>query len=442
MLTLDVSGSMSTDVNGQTRFEIAKAALIDTINAYDDQGSANVNLTLFNTGAVNLGWMSATDALAYIDLLTMDDNGYIYYDGNTIAGLEDGWTNYEAAIAVTDDAYTSAPIADKTVSYFISDGEPTKEYDDDTADATDTTDSNTQDSVDDSYIDNNYLATWNDFINTNAIALEVIGIGDGLDQTYLDMVQVIDGKSSVIVTDETQLSATMLSSIESVDGSLYGDDGYSGIIFGADGGNILEITYDGTTYSYDEANPIQTINLTEGDMDLNFETGAYTYTPTTSSGVDITENFTISVTDSDGDTTLDQPLTMVIGIDSTYTYDGTIAIDAGAGFDTLVIAGDIDLDFSDTTLAQVSNIEKIDLTDGAHTLSNLSLDDVLDMTDPGNELIIAGDSSDAIANLNTSGWNAVSQTSDTTTGTTTYEYSNGTDSLTLTVDDQIDTTGM
>ena len=53
LITLDVSGSMTTNVNGQTRFDIAKEALIDTINAYVAQANGladevNVNLTLFN----------------------------------------------------------------------------------------------------------------------------------------------------------------------------------------------------------------------------------------------------------------------------------------------------------------------------------------------------------------------------------------------------------
>ena len=453
LLTLDVSGSMSQDVNGQTRFEIAKSALIDTINGYENQGSVNVNLTLFNTGAVNLGWQNATDAIAYLNLLTMDSNGYVYYDNNTIPGLEDGWTNYEAAIAVTDDGYGSAPSSDRTVAYFISDGEPTKEYDDDTANPSDTTDSYTQDSIDNSYVDNSYLNAWSNFINNNHISLEVIGIGNNLDKTYLDKIQVIDGKSSVIVTDETQLSDTMTSYIDSVNGTLIDADSDAGIIFGADGGHITEITYDGTTYTYDENHPIQKIDLSEGSMELNFETGEYVYTPNSnSSDQDITENFTVSVIDNDGDALNDQPLTMVIGVDSTYVYDGSSDIDAGAGFDTLIVSGDMNLDFSDTNMAQISNIEKIDLTDGTHEIDGLKLSDVIDITDGDNTLIITGDTADTLNSITNdlqmgngaSDWKFDGVTTDDSAGTNTYMYStnDGSSTLTLVVDQNIDQSGL
>jgi hypothetical protein len=435
MLTLDVSGSMDSDVDGNTRFEIAQAALIDTIDAYAAQGDTYVYLTLFNSNAVNVsdGWISAADAKEYISNLYMNDDHIIQYDngdGDTsnddIPGLTEYYTNYEAAVAVTDDNYdTNRVDADKTVAFFISDGSPTTEYDDGSAD-------------EDGYLDSPYVAEWSSFINDNDIELEVIGIGDDVDETYLNEVQVIDGKSAIVVTDETQLSDTMLQRIESVSGALYGDDGYSGVIFGADGGHVLEISYDGTTYSYDEQNPIQDITLTEGVMSLNFENGEYVYTPTTSSGVDIYEDFVISVTDSDGDTSLDQPLTLVIGVDSTYIYDGTTDIDAGAGYDTIVFDADLDVDFSDANVARIENAEKLDLTEGTHTV-DISLDDVLNMTDEDNTLEIAGDSADTL-NVDTSGWTQESAVDDGSS--TTYTYSNGSDSITLIVDDNINNTGL
>ena len=446
ILTLDVSGSMRTLVSGVSRFEIAKAALVDTIGAYENQGAANVNLTLFSTQGLNLDWMNAADAIAYINLLSMDSNGTIYYNGTVISELRDGWTNYEAAISVTQETYaTNTPIADKTVAYFISDGEPTKEYNDSTATVGDVTSRNTQDGVDGSYIDNNYLAQWNTFVNSNNISLEVIGISSGVDETYLNMVQVVLGKTAILVTDETQLSAVMLSSVESVEGSLYGNDSNAGILFGADGGNILQITYSGTTYSYDEANPVQTIALSQGNMDLNFETGNYIYTPTTSNREDVVENFVISVTDSDGDTTLNQNLQLTIGTDSSYIYDGVNAVDGGAGFDTLLVEGGININFSDTI--NITNIEEINMDNGAaNTITNLTLDQVLNMTDASNTLIIQGDASDSVGAIDTAGWskNTAHVDSSATDGLNEYVYTKdgSGDSITLKVDDQIDSTGL
>uniref|UniRef100_UPI00260D40C1 VWA domain-containing protein n=1 Tax=uncultured Amphritea sp. TaxID=981605 RepID=UPI00260D40C1 len=335
VMTLDISGSMTSAVGGSTRFELAKQAMIDTITAYQTQGTTNVSLTLFGTQAANLGWMSAADAISYINLLSMN-TGVIQYNGAGISGLTDGWTNYEAAVAVTESGYPGAPAADKTVAYFLSDGAPTKEYDDTTATPTDVTGQNTQDGVESGYLDSVYLNAWNSFINSNNIALEVIGIGTNLSTAYLDMVQVVAGKTSQVVADITTLSDVMLATVAPVQGSLFGADGDSGILFGADGGHILELSYNGVTYSYDAANPIQTIVLSEGDMDLNFETGTFTYTSNVSNGTDVVENFIISVKDSDGDSSLNQPLSMLIGKNQTLTgTDSGETLDGAAGNDIL-----------------------------------------------------------------------------------------------------------
>ena len=435
LLTLDVSGSMSTTVNGISRFEIAKAALVNTINAYSDQGEVNVNLTLFNTNALNMGWMTSTEALAYLNDLSMDGMT-IEYMGIPISELSSVYTNYEAAIDVTPSTYdTNLPAADKTVAYFISDGDPTREYDDTTSDPTDTTSS---DGIDGGYVDTIYLSAWDSFINTNEIKLEVIGIGTALNESYLNMVQVVDGKSAVIVSDETQLSDTILSTIESVEGSLYGSEGAAGIIFGADGGHILELTYEGTTYTYDANTPVQSIALTEGTMDLDFETGDFIYTPTVSSGNDIVENFVISVTDDDGDSVLNQNLSLTIGIDETLVYDGS-ALDGGAGFDTMTLATDADLDFSG--ISNIANIEKIDLSvTGDHQLLNLNAQDVLDMTDADHELFIDGETGDRVTIDSTLFHKTAADGSNETmamNGHVYDVYTDGSNSLTLNIEQGI-----
>ena len=337
IMTLDVSGSMNQSVNGgSTRFELAKQAMIDTIKAYDNQGSANVSLTLFAQQAITVDtWMTAQEAIDYLNLLSLD-TGTIQYNGAGIPGMGVASTNYEAAVAVTESGYAGAPAADKTVAYYLSDGEPTVEYDDSTATATDVTGNNAQDGVGSGFLDSAYLNSWDSFITNNNIALEVIGIGTNLSVDYLNQVQVIPGKTSQVVADITTLSDVMLSTVAPVEGSLFGSDGDSGIMFGADGGHILELSYDGVTYSYDPANPIQTIALSEGDMALNFETGTFTYTANVSNGTDVIENFIISVKDSDGDSSLNQPLSMLIGKNQTITgTDSSETLDGAAGNDIL-----------------------------------------------------------------------------------------------------------
>jgi len=66
------------------------------------------------------------------------------------------------------------------------------------------------------------------------------------------------------------------------------------------------------------------------------------------------------------------------------------------------------------------------------------------MTDPAHQLVITGDSSDTLHfsnDLAGSGWSQTNTTSNGD-GTTTYNYSDGNDSLTLTVDENIQNTGL
>ena len=67
--------------------------------------------------------------------------------------------------------------------------------------------------------------------------------------------------------------------------------------------------------------------------------------------------------------------------DGTYLFDNATALDAGSGYDTLVISNtDGDINFDTATIANIQNIEAIDLEDGTHNIT-ISLDDVLDMTE-------------------------------------------------------------
>lgn len=120
-------------------------------------------------------------------------------------------------------------------------------------------------------------------------------------------------------------------------------------------------------------------------------------------------------------------------------------IDGGVGFDTVILNNGINLDFSDTNIESIANIEKIDMIDGDHAITNLTLSDVLDMTDSGNgnTLEITGDASDTLE-VDTTGW--TQQSAVDNGDNTTYNYTTGSDgsgdSISLTVDDEIITTGM
>lgn len=119
------------------------------------------------------------------------------------------------------------------------------------------------------------------------------------------------------------------------------------------------------------------------------------------------------------------------GNDTLLLKDG-ISFDGLDGTDTLVANGKT-LDAS-----KISNIEILDLNAADNSIS-LTLDEVLVMTDSDNEIVIIGDSSDSIG-VDTTGW---TQGSTVDNGDdTTYTYSKGSDTVKLTVDDDIPLSGL
>ena len=92
--------------------------------------------------------------------------------------------------------------------------------------------------------------------------------------------------------------------------------------------------------------------------------------------------------------------------DDTLFYQQGNNVDALTGHDTLILSEDVGIDFSSLTNADgIENIELIDLQqNGAHDLTKLSLQDVIDMTDSNNDLIIKGDANDNISFTNNDGW--------------------------------------
>jgi VCBS repeat-containing protein len=120
----------------------------------------------------------------------------------------------------------------------------------------------------------------------------------------------------------------------------------------------------------------------------------------------------------------------------TLIFDPSDSLLSGdAGFDTLIAPDNDDLDFSG--ISSISNIERIDLTVGNHDIMNLSVDDVLTMTDNDNLLEILGDNSDSVQL--TSDWHE-SGNQVTQNGHTFTEYLNGDDSVTLLIEDQVNVT--
>ncbi|WP_054195929.1 beta strand repeat-containing protein [Campylobacter concisus] len=106
-------------------------------------------------------------------------------------------------------------------------------------------------------------------------------------------------------------------------------------------------------------------------------------------------------------------------------------INGGAGYDTLKIADD------SVNLTKVTNIEKLDLTEGDHNMT-LTAKDVLDMTDSNNKLRIGGDGNDNL-DLASKGWVSSGTTTTDEKGINYNVYTNteGGKTVTLEVQDQV-----
>ncbi|TDU18100.1 von Willebrand factor type A domain-containing protein, partial [Chromohalobacter marismortui] len=277
-LTLDTSGSMNDEIqqaNGEgttTRFELAKDALVNMINSYEDMGNVNVKLTTFGAWASDYDWMSAADAITQIEQLQ--------------AG---GKTNYEDAVAKTVSEADSAPAADQTIAYFISDGEPTTENDDGY-------------NGEPGLFDGIYQDTWNDFVSNHINSLNVVALGGGITNTYyLDQLAEAGNNVSetLVVENESDLEAAIDPVRLTLDGDLNDN------VTGGDGAiNFDSITVDGTTYTAADFADGATIALQgDGRLAVDFAAGTYSYSATAREfNADTQKQFTVTASDADGDT--------------------------------------------------------------------------------------------------------------------------------------------
>ena len=455
VMVLDLSGSMSWDGDNsqagvQSRLDIAKNAIEEMINAYDNLGDVNVKLTTFSsTGAVS-SWMSASDAIDTIN--------------NLRAG---GATNYEDALYKTYSNYDSntAPVANKTVGFFISDGEPTKEN----TEGRDVRGNVGQD-AENGWIDSAYETAWTNFVNDNLNELNVVGIGTGItNTTYLD--QLAHGINSnvkvntMVVKDVTELEEYIAPKINVVEGTIadnidYGNDGVGG---------ITSIVVDGITYTSANFPDIGLTTNSGGKLEFDFDTGNYKYSTASTVAEDYQESFEVTVADADGDTAT-MNLNINIDYDSTATLtdingtsgddviagtsadeninagagDDTITfeindtVDGGVGTDTLVFEENTILDFDSLAAKNIEivNIENNNQLDS----STLDVQDVINVTDDDNILRIIGDAGDEIGLTNDSG-DTVWEKSDTTVeeGDDTFEVWTN-DNVTVYIDTDITVT--
>jgi len=291
VIVLDRSGSMATDPDGPggfaTRFDLAKSAIADLLAAYDAQGPVNVLVVAFNSTSVTSGWLTgssaATDASTWINTLTTGSG-----------------TNYSSAIALAMATYgMDTPAADRSLAYFITDGEPSAGM---SLSATSST------------------GAWENFVAGSGIgavyAVGVNGNGAAINLAALEDIAWPNdpGDSNpVIITNETQLSGTLLTTVTSFQSITTGDV-LANDSYGLGGvGHIQSIIIGGTTYSYDPvANeisdgvnpPVSGSSLTAatplgGSLTFDFATGHYSYAaPTGAAGG--SETFAYTIVDATG----------------------------------------------------------------------------------------------------------------------------------------------
>ncbi|MDO9420112.1 MAG: Calx-beta domain-containing protein [Herminiimonas sp.] len=292
VLTIDVSGSMADPVGntGKTRLQIAKEALAELIHKFDEIGNVNVQIVSFSSSATESSWFSDNPqgALSYINLLQPS-----------------GETRYSTALNTVMNNFTQ-PDADKTLFYFISDGEPTSGYSVTAAQQT----------------------LWQNFVTANGDISFGIGIGDA-SLTALNPIAFPNGTNepyAIKVSDPADLADTLLSTVDQgvVLGnvSVLSSSGGSGFVIGADGGHLQSVVVDGTTYNYSAATPNLTIHTAKGgDLTINMVTGEYSYRLTVNTTIQgQQEIFPITVVDNDGDT---KTINLTVNLDYVANLDAS-----------------------------------------------------------------------------------------------------------------------
>jgi len=295
--------------------------------------------------------------------------------------------------------------------------------------------------------------TWTQFLNNNDVNSYAIGFG-GAAGAQAQLAPIAyngtgvgsDPAGNVLVSPSlSDLTKVLLSTLPvAVSGSLL--TGVTPGSIGADGGFVSSLSANGKVYTWDQSTDTfnasgatssnyswdtttntVSINMTSGGkFEVAMDTGAYKYWTPASGTTDIV-GFTLK--DNDGDTSSGslnlvssnskvQILTGTSGDDVLIGNDGAdtllggagndtlifdaadTLIDGGLGSDTLQLLSGTSIDFSILDNSKIKNIEIIDLGHGGtadnHALTNLSVQDVIDMTDGSNTLTILGDTSDTV----------------------------------------------
>ncbi|WP_348946623.1 Ig-like domain-containing protein [Chitinibacter sp. FCG-7] len=301
VLTLDMSGSMNSasGIAGKTRLQVAKEAITQLINDYDNVGDVKIMLVTFDaSGQTRLSngqvWMTASEAKAILNALPAPSNtAATDYD----AALSQVTSNYDAAGKLT---------GAQNVAYFFSDGAP-------------------NDGNGSNGIVGSEITDWTNFLNAKDINSLAIGLGTGVNSTNLDPVAYNGAgtgseANSIIVTDLAQLPPILRDTVLTPSAGQIAVNGNASSLFGADGGHINDVSVDGfkftfdtasnsiltsapgTKYTFDASTHILKITTALGGLfAVDMDDGKYTYTPPTSLTATAQEKIGYTLIDNDGD---------------------------------------------------------------------------------------------------------------------------------------------
>ncbi|WP_397449226.1 retention module-containing protein [Pseudomonas sp. NA-150] len=311
LLVIDISGSMNdaSGVGHLSRLDFAKVEITDLLNKYEALGDVKVQIVVFNNG-------TETPSHVWVDI----DTAKAY-----IAGLHaDGGTNYDYALNAATNAFATDGkiVGAQNVAYFFSDGNPTLSSANPSSNHNNANQTNPN--LGDG-IDSTEEAAWVNFLNSNHINAFAIGLGDGVNNTYLNPIAYNGATGTntngVVVTDLNGLNAVLTGTVTgtAVTGTLL-----AGGSFGADGGFIKAIVVDGVSYVYDPkanggqggasvlgganhgtfdttTNSISVTTHNGGTLVVDMDNGEYVYTPPKVGSGGVTETFGYVLADNDGD---------------------------------------------------------------------------------------------------------------------------------------------
>lgn len=278
---LDFSGSINNSELKGMLYAVKQAAAV----LYNSTtGEVRIEIVIFSDAAI------AYTVSSYDELTTL------------LTSLQDhrplsGYTSFSDAVESLMATYSAEEGWNNQV-FFVSDGNANLD-----------TGSNGQ------ALDDSIAQSWSEFVSDGDINITTIAVGkrSELDTTHLQQIDV-DGSTSVVYVENFAALIPTLTSL--VSGTLVSGNVLANDEFGADGlGQIVSITVDGVTYTWDGSDAITyaggtysgseiTISTQQGGtFTFNFATGDWTYQTATSVEGDFTESISYSLVDGDGDPT-------------------------------------------------------------------------------------------------------------------------------------------